>query len=163
MYFCGVDPGKEGAFVIINEDKEIVGFKKMPTIPFKKTTLQFDILGIVSFFKFTFSELSPLKVFIEQIHSAPGQGVVSAFSMGEGFGILKGVLASLTIPHSLVEPNVWKKELMAGLPKDKMASVVVASRLFPGCHDVLKKVKGAPDHNMADALLIAEWGRRHSS
>lgn len=50
-----------------------------------------------------------------------------------------------------------KKEMLAGRGKEKDASRLRALELFPHLQEELKLKK---HHNRADALLIAEWGRR---
>ena len=53
----------------------------------------------------------------------------------------------------------WQKELLPrgtqGTQALKKASLDIASRLFPKQKDIVKK------HKDGDALLIAEWARRH--
>ena len=94
---------------------------------------------------------------IEKIHSMPGQGVASMFSMGEGFGIWQGILQAFFMPTTFITPQAWKKALMAGMPKEKDASRIRAIQLFPSVAEELKLKK---HHGRADALLIAEFLRR---
>jgi crossover junction endodeoxyribonuclease RuvC len=164
-YFLGIDPGQEGAFVLLHPKLGIICHKKMPIIKLKnknKVNVHYDTLNIISFLetvKFTYEEVH---VFIEEISAAPGQGVTSMFSMGYGFGLLVGILSCIGLPHTRVRPNIWKAALLKGLPKEKMASCVVATRLFPKAQEILALPRGGLDHNIADALLIAEWGRQSS-
>lgn len=166
MYFLGIDPGQEGALVLIDSKRQVLLFKKMPIITIKsnnKTTKHYDILNLVAFFKIIKEQYADTHIYIEQIGAAPEQGVTSMFTMGMGFGLILGIIGAMEIPHTRVRPNIWKGKLMAGLPKEKLASCVAASRLFPKSVDMLRTTKGKLDHNIADALLIAEWGRLHSS
>ena len=78
------------------------------------------------------------------------------FNFGKGFGLWLGILAGLGIPHTLVTPQAWKKEMMQGMG-DKDAARIRAQELFPHCVDSLSRKK---DIGRADALLIAEYGRR---
>lgn len=164
MYFLGIDPGQEGAFVLIHENKHLEQYRKMPVIKMtskRKVKIYYDVLAIVSFIS-SVKKLCPnTHVFIEKSQAAPGQGVVSMFSTGYGFGLLVGVIAAVGLDYTLVAPKDWKDDLMRGMPREKIASVVAASRLFPQCLPMLHRPHSKlPDHNMADALLIAEWGRR---
>lgn len=97
--------------------------------------------------------------YIEKVGAAPGQGVTSMFNFGKGYGMWLGILAALKIPYTLVTPQAWKKAMMAGMAKEKAASIVRATQLFPEMADrlTLKKHDGR-----AEALLIAEYGRRMS-
>lgn len=161
-YALGIDPGQEGAFVLLHPKLGIICHKKMPIIKLKnksKIKVHYDTLGIMAFLETVKGTYEDVHIFIEEISAAPGQGVTSMFSMGYGFGLLIGIISCLGIPHTRVKPNIWKGKLLAGLPKEKMASCVVATRLFPKAVDILLLPKGGLDHNVADALLIAEWGK----
>jgi crossover junction endodeoxyribonuclease RuvC len=99
-----------------------------------------------------------LLVVIEKVGAMPKQGVASVFTFGYGFGVWIGALAALEIPYQLVTPQAWKKLLMAGEPKEKDASRVVARRMWPSqTEESLSRKK---DHGRADAALLAEYGRR---
>lgn len=164
----GIDPGQEGALVLLAPIFGSIGvitYLKMPVIKLKnngKYKIHYDIDHIISFITEIKSKYANTHVFIEEIHSAPGQGATSMFSMGFGYGLLCGIISTLKCPLTTVRPQVWKKELMAGMPADKLASCVIVGRLFPGALPLLKTPRGKPDHNIADAILIAEWGRRQS-
>jgi crossover junction endodeoxyribonuclease RuvC len=98
-------------------------------------------------------------VFLESVHAMPGQGVRSMFSMGKGFGIWLGILAALGLRYELVTPQAWKREMMAGMGREKDASRLRALQLFPQLGPELARTR---DHGRADALLIAEYGRQRS-
>jgi crossover junction endodeoxyribonuclease RuvC len=95
---------------------------------------------------------------LEAVHSMPKQGVASSFSFGRGLGIWEGILSALAVPYVKVAPQTWKKVMMADAPHDnKDASRIIASRLFPQMEGYFTRKK---DHNRAEALLMAEYGRR---
>jgi hypothetical protein len=89
-----------------------------------------------------------------------GHGSIASFSLGYSFGVWVGILAALEIPYQLVSPQTWKAALMKDSPKEKDASRIVADRLFPGQRENWWPLK--KHHGRADAVLIAEWGRRQS-
>ena len=99
-------------------------------------------------------------VYLEQVNAHPEQGVSSMFTFGQGFGYWGGILAVYAmlfgLPHTLVTPQRWKKTTMAGMSKEKDASRVRVVQLWPDMHGQL----GAKTRGRADALLIAEHGRR---
>lgn len=160
-YYLGIDPGQQGAFVLIDSSKKIVQVKKVPTLQVGKK-VHFDTLGIITFFTVVKNTYPSTHVFLEQISSAPDQGVTSMFSMGYGFGLLVGILTCVGLPVTQVRPAEWKGVLLKGIPKEKLASCVIASKLFPSSEEVFRGPRGGLDHNIADALLIAEWGRRQA-
>lgn len=81
----------------------------------------------------------------------PRMGVTSAFTFGQGYGMLEGFLVALGIPYDLVAPGTWQKALGCLSRGDKNVTKKKAQQLFPG-----QKVT----HYTADALLIAEHCRR---
>ena len=148
MIYIGIDPGKNGGIAKINTD---TGFVK--TVTFSEESLISELEGYFMFDK------SPLRCVLEKVNAMPGQGVVSMFNFGMTFGFIQGVLKAYEIPYELVTPQKWKKEFSC--TSDKNTSIEVCKRLFPNVNlkatDRCKK-----DHDgMAEALLIAEYGRRH--
>lgn len=148
MIYIGVDPGKNGGIAKINTD---TGFVK--TVTFSEESLISELEGYFMFDK------SPLRCVLEKVNAMPGQGVVSMFNFGQNYGFIQGVLKAYRIPYELVTPQKWKKEFSC--TSDKNTSIEVCKRLFPKVNlkatDRCKK-----DHDgMAEALLLAEYGRRH--
>jgi crossover junction endodeoxyribonuclease RuvC len=90
---------------------------------------------------------------IEQVSAMPGQGVSSMFSFGDSFGSVRGILAAFKIPLYRVTPARWKHAMeLTGAAKD--ASISKVMERYPGTR--LRK----KDDGIADAVLIAEYGRR---
>ena len=89
--------------------------------------------------------------YLEKVHAMPKQGVSSTFKFGLNYGFLIGCLTALRIPFEFVTPNTWQKALSCQSKGDKNVTKAKAQQLFPH----LKII-----HTIADALLIAEYGRR---
>lgn len=148
MIFIGIDPGSSsGAMAIIGHDDEI------KIIPFNERSWVDELNYIV-----TTSNRKNIFTIVEHVHSMPKQGLSSTFSFGTNFGFIQGMLAALNIGYQLVSPNKWKKEF--GLGKDKDASIITAQRLFPGVNLNRTEHSRKLDNNMAESLLMAEYGRR---
>ena len=145
MYYIGIDPGKSGAMVILNDKQvaSIVPFDEIEYIRTLKKILLKDkcVVGC-----------------LEKVNAMPKQGVVSMFNFGKNFGFIQGVLMSLGISYELVTPQKWKKEF--SVTSDKNTSIEVARRLFPEVN--LKRTERSikDDDNIAEALLMAEYARR---
>lgn len=149
----GIDPGLDGA-IAIREDEKIFLFDT-PTLEIrngKKKKRLCDTQGMVHIFKPYIGK--DVHVGLEKIHSMPGQGVASMFSMGEGFGTWKGLIAMAGFKLTLITPQAWKKKMMHGMGKEKDAARVRAIELFPNMYMELKRKK---DHGRADALLLSEY------
>ena len=153
MINIGIDPGLDGA-IVVRSDGEIL-IHDTPTLTIqngKKKKRQCDAYGMAHILKAYIGK--DVHVALEKIHSMPGQGVASMFSMGEGFGIWKGLIAMAGFKITLIPPQTWKKKMMNGMGKEKDAARVRAIELFPEMYEQLKRKK---DHGRADALLISEY------
>ena len=153
MVYIGVDPGKNGglAWIIDGEARA-----KRLTL----TTLATDIASICRNAEMLWQEVT---CYVEQVHAMPHQGSVSTFSFGENYG---GILWTLVAVNSLVPadmeinivtPQKWKKAM--GVTADKRTSIRRCKELFPDV-DLRATARCKKDHDgMAEALLIAEYGR----
>jgi len=97
---------------------------------------------------------------IEKVHSFKGQGIASSFSFGMGYGMLQGLCEGVGWGYQLVTPQAWKKLILAGTQKDKGAACQYVHKLFPDV-DLKATPRCKTDHDgMADAICMAEFGRR---
>ena len=168
MLSIGIDPGVSGAVALLGDGGMILSIHDAPTIHVKigkKNRAQYVETQMLTLLRAA-KNAGTVQAFIENIHSMPGQGVTSMFSMGFGFGLWIMALTALEIPYTRVEPARWKKDLGIVAKADKAASVVRALQLFPRCVDLKREYKRNGQvletylDGRADALLIAEWGRR---
>ena len=152
-YVMGIDPGAKGAIAILTDTGSLVEVWDMPTLEIKvgkatKTRISPEVLA---------EELrnwdSVRAAFMEAVSSSPQMGVSSAFAFGEGFGVVKGVLAALQIPLVLVPPAKWKRDM--GLNQSKDGSRAKAIAKWPRHAGEFKLVK---HDGRAEAALIGLWG-----
>lgn len=154
-FLIGVDPGAHGALAVISPSGRLVRMIDMPVVEMKvgkamKLRVSPELLA---------HEMSSYggnaHAWVEQVTAMPGQGVSSMFAFGESFGIVKGVMAGLGIHIHTVTPNKWKKAMELNAGKD--GSRARAIQLWPENAELFKRVK---DDGRAEAVLIAEFGRR---
>lgn len=150
----GIDPGLTGALALLEVSgggrTVDVQFADMPTARVGKGSVIIEAILAEQI-----RQLRPDSAYVELVHSMPSQGVVSTFTFGMGFGIVRGVLAALAVPTRYLPPQQWGRAV--ALPKGDDASRVRACQLFPAVAPQLRRVK---DHGRADALLIALAGYR---
>ena len=139
---CGIDPGKTGAIALLYPDGKAY-IEDMPVLG-----KEINGASIAS----TFEAFPPDHVYLEAVNSF-GMGRQSAFNFGQGVGVLKGVMAALRIPYTLISPAKWKASY--SLNRDKDASRLLATRLFPESAEHFERKK---DDGRAEALLIAKYG-----
>jgi crossover junction endodeoxyribonuclease RuvC len=119
----------------------------------KVTKREVDVHGLVSVFR-DCAHYSPV-VWIENVHSMPGEGAAGAFTFGKVVGLITGAAVALDLVVERVTPQVWKRAL--NVLADKEATRARASALLPthASKWPLKK-----HHNRSEAALIALYGAR---
>ena len=137
MRALGIDPGKGGGIAWVTDDNAMAW--KMPAT-------ERDLWDLLSAMKANVDHC-----WIEKVHSMPGQGVKSMFTFGQHYGMLRAFLIAARIPFEAIPPGTWQRGMSCLTKGDKNVSKTRAQELFPSL-----KIT----HATADALLIAEWGRR---
>lgn len=148
----GIDPGYSGALACIHPvgSGGVVTTYPMPIVAkeLDEESLSKLITGI-----------NPGIVVMEKVHAMPGNGVVSSFRFGQIYGQIITLIKMLRYRLELVAPQTWKAEVLRDTAKDKQAAIDYCTRAFsldcmilPGCRK--------PSHDIADAICIAEYGRR---
>lgn len=141
MKIIGLDPGMNGAAVLMEPNGDVVDIAR-----FNKLT-QMDIADMLK----EWANYDDSFAFLEKVHAMPKQGVSSTFKFGLGYGFLIGCLTCLKIPYEFITPNTWQKALSCQSKGNKNITKAKAQQLFPEQKII---------HATADALLIAEYGRR---
>lgn len=143
-----IDPGKNGGLVLRSRN-EILSVDAMPA-----TCM--DLTELLESYKLKAIQANEtLTAYIEVVHSMPGQGTVSMFTFGQGFGHLEQALADFRIRTVKVQPNAWQTALSLsskGKTKREHKNVLKqrAQELFPNIKVTLGN---------ADALLISEYAQ----
>ena len=144
--YLGIDPGKSGGLALIT-------MTGMPT-PFKVTTWKMPATEADLWEVLERMPKGTLAI-LERVHAMPKQGVTSCFTFGQGYGMLKMGLIAARISFINPTPQAWMKRLSFSTKGDKNNSKRKAQELFP----MVPKIT----HAIADALLLAEYGRRMHS
>ncbi len=147
--FVGIDPGKTGAIAFVHRSR--VSSESLPYVGDEP-----DIVVIGQWLREFSVGRNPV-VALELQHAMPGQGVVSMFTLGKGYGMLLATCYFAGLRVLLPRPAQWKKDMGIPPKSDKEYSRQLAQRLFPEVNLHLKK-----DHGRAEALLLAEWARKQS-
>ena len=148
--FLGIDPGSKGAISIINEDGTFFNSVDIPKIG-KYYDLR-KINQLISEHQVHFAHIE-----FQQVMGK--EGIVTAFTIGFGYGILVMALEANNIPYEEIRPTAWKKE-MGLINKDKAASVRMAQKMYPEGEFV--GPRGGLYDGRAESCLLAESARRKS-
>jgi hypothetical protein len=134
----GIDVGKSGGIAAISDGQTLA--MKMP----ETVGDLVDTLRELAVRGYTIA-------YVERVHTSPQMGVVSAGTFMRGLGNIEAACQALGIRLLWVSPAVWQRSLGCLTKGDKNVSKRRAQEMFPDL---------AITHAIADALLIAEYGRR---
>jgi hypothetical protein len=157
-YYLGIDPGKSGAFVLIDYKGMFIRHWDMPLIG--RVITAHAICDI--FKQIQLMGIKPFTV-IEKPHSRPTDARNSIATYHWEAGQLMLAVA-FDFPVQLIQPSVWTRSLHIGLPEDlsaKKKSFMAFCHLYPDLAQDDSFLCGKKIYDgRIDALLIAEFGRR---
>jgi len=140
----GIDPGQSGGIVFIDGGR-------MYAYPMPRT--EADTWECLNGYC-----LDERFVYLEKVGPMPKQGVSSTWKFGQHYGMLRAFLIACGVPFETVSPAKWQRAMGCLTKGDKNVSKRKAQELFPNA-TVYTKTKTIT-HAVADAMLIAEYGRR---
>lgn len=145
----GIDPGQEGGYAVLAPDLQPYACP----LPLNGKELAVNTMS------FWLRHHRHALVILERQQPMPKNGSIASFKLGQMYGSLLGMLSSAGMHTELVSPKTWKDLILPGTAKDKPAAVAYCGRAFPAVTLILPRCRVAHD-GMADALCIAEYGRR---
>lgn len=146
--FIGIDAGMRGAFAIIYPDHQ-----RLFPIPYLEDE-NIDTFRIVG--DLPFNDFNNVFVYIEKVWRP--------VSLVRNAGILEGIMLVNDLPVYRVAPSTWRKEILGNSHATKEDAINYCLENFPDINLLRTKKSRVPDHNFAEALLIAEYAKRkHSS
>jgi hypothetical protein len=174
VIFIGVDPGKTGAVAALEADGRVRLVRPMPLVASNAGRPEYDLDAIKNFLLEWNREQGGAFATVERLQPLPAKvrrkdgsvlelgGTIANFNRGASLG-WAWMLCALEIPFVLVSPRRWQAVMLEGTPAyaaGKARAILAAHRLFPGVS--LKPTKRArkDSHDVAEALLLAEFGRR---
>lgn len=163
-YYLGIDPGKQGAFVVIDENSNVVEKFGTPLIG-----KEYDCQGIISILtKYQYERIG-----LENPDVIFGIGKSAVASLFHCVGLIEGMMLGLNIPFLLIKPKEWQKECWKHVKTQKKAdgktndtkatSIIAAVNLWPKENfKITNSGNASKNHNegMVDAVLVAEYVRR---
>ncbi len=160
MNSIGIDPGINGAVVVIGPNGKIVEIHDMPTLADGakgRRAINAPLLASIVY------KSQAAKAFVELVGPRPGEGAVGAFGFGRSRGVIEGVLAAAGISLTMIAPPVWKRAAgIAPGKENKDSARAAAIARWPANADLFARRK---DIDRAEAALIglagiAREGRR---
>jgi crossover junction endodeoxyribonuclease RuvC len=146
----GCDPGLNGAVVLWDDDLDALIIKDAPTLQIKVGKATARTIYNDAEYARIIRELAPDRANVEQVGGITGQSASASFNFGAGYGLLRGILATLQVPVTFIPPAVWQARLR--VPPGKDGSRLRASQIFPAYAQMFARKK---DDGRSDAALIA--------
>jgi hypothetical protein len=156
QYYMGIDPGaKSGSIAIVSEDGRDYQVVCMGSSGKSLMTAR-DISDLLE-------SLQPkiIKAYLEEVKNKPGEGGNSIWTFSGNYHHLEMALTAYKVRFEKVRPQVWQSYMRCRTGGDKNVSKKKAQELFPEPVDILTGLAVRITHSRADALLIAEYGRRY--
>jgi hypothetical protein len=163
-YYLGIDPGKQGAFVILDDSSNVI--EKIGTPLIGK---EYDRQGIIEILK----SREFHKIGLENPSVIFGIGKSAVASLSNCVGLIEGIMLGLELSYVLIQPKEWQKECWKHVKVQKKAdgksndtkatSTLAACNLWPReDFKITNKGSKSVSHNdgMIDACLIGEYVRR---
>lgn len=163
-YYLGIDPGKQGAFVVIDENSNVVEKFGTPLVG-----KEYDRSAIVSILK----KYPYERVGLENPDVIFGIGKSAVASLSHCVGLIEGMMIGIGVPHIMIKPKEWQKECWKHIKVQKKAdgktndtkatSIIAAVNLWPKeDFKITNSGNASKNHNegMVDAVLVAEYVRR---
>lgn len=157
MIFVGIDCGKQGGIVVIDEKENIMEKHIMPVIKIGKK-IEYDIERI-SFLVSRWYEMKDAHVFVEKQYPRPITSKRACFDIGYGYGILLTALKISGLSTEIVTPQTWMK-VMKISSKNGKGSISYCLKKYPKEDwTATERAKKVAD-GLTDACAIAIYGKR---
>jgi crossover junction endodeoxyribonuclease RuvC len=152
----GIDPGLAGGLAVVDlDDGRIVHVElcRTPTAMVRRgrqRKREYDAAAMRDLLlRWHEPPDAPAEIVLEHQGARPGQGVVSMFRTGLGFGLWAGLIAGSGLAHRVVAPSAWKRH-HGLIGSDKRASRLLAQSRAPSLGPI-----AVADEGCAEALLLA--------
>jgi hypothetical protein len=145
----GIDPGVKGGIALLTDTGRPLG-----TLDLTARTESM----VADSFKTWAAHYPGAKVFIEKEQHIKGDGAGGSFTFGSVYGLLRGLAWAHFGRPRYVYPMTWQSALGCMTSGAKNISKDKARELF-SVYD-MEMGRWGITHAIADALLIAEYGRR---
>lgn len=159
MNILGIDPGKDGAAVLLRDGSHVHAVLASELLCGQSWEASHS--EVTRWFRLVYTTWGLDLVVLERLGGRPGEGATSARTMGVGWGLWLGAASALGVPVIVPTPQRWQREILADLPGDTKARAVAWCRAhLPGL-DLTPGRRRVPHDGLADAACLAVYGRRH--
>ncbi len=155
MKFIGIDPGLSGGLALLDEKGKVLEAVGMPDT-------EAGLWLLLSKWSHE-ARLEPLKGYLEKVRASPQMSKGSIWTFAQGYGSLRAFLIAAGIPFEDVAPQRWQRFVGVRDKTGARALKDVDTTAKKNRHKAMAQAlfrSVTVTHKLADALLIAEYGRR---
>ena len=152
MNVLGIDPGLDGALVVVRNGRVVAQCCTRDLCPDGYVAERMDAL--VS--EWCGLHLVDVAV-LERVSARPGEGVSSSFKFGFGYGLWRGILAGRVQTVIEPTPQAWQKVVLRDIPGEGKARAVARAAQVAGL-DLTPGRRRKPHDGLADATCLAIYG-----
>jgi len=167
MITVGIDPGKSGGLMAVN-DKGVVVLKEV--MPIKADgTIDSDKLFLLISSVVGMEDEEEVRFGLEKVHAIFGMSAKSCFQFGMNFQACISALDIAGARWEFIQPKTWQKEVFEGMNEiknskgkrdTKKMALMACQRMYPDV-DLTPTERATKAHDgLTDALCIAEYLRR---
>ena len=157
--YVGIDNGLDGGISEIG-GKFVLYARPMPTV--KQPKGRIVDVEIIAVSAQIWKEQGSTVILEEASKHSPGK--LALCSTWDSFASIRTVLTLAKVRFIIVRPQEWQREFWKqprGVKVDtKISALAAAKRLWPDETWLASQRCSVPNHNLVDAALIAEYGRR---
>lgn len=154
----GIDPGKDGAAVLLVGDSDHMALMLAPVVGGKKWEA---VHALITGWLRSAHATYPIDLAVLELHAGrQGEGAGSARTIGVGWGLWLGALSGLGIRVIMPTAQSWQKALLADMPGEgKDRAISYCLQALPSL-DLTPGRRRVPHSGLADAGCLALYGRR---
>jgi hypothetical protein len=151
-YFIGVDPGKRGAFSVVDDKSKLIDMWRIGEL----YDMRIKLIPYID---------KPYVLLIEKAFAMAAhgrqQGATSMFNYGQGYGELIGMFKTLQFKYHEIHPRSWMMKIFSKMQvgASKQQSKEFCKAMHPDVSFIPKKCRVVHD-GLTDATCIAHYARR---
>ena len=155
MIVIGIDPGKSGGIVVINDgentnDSPMAEMHKCPPSPINMASILRNARNTA------WVQQDKIVVAIEKVWAFPTDARSAAFKFGVNYGMWLGIIGSLDLPFMEVPPKTWMKSYDP-VPKIKNERKEYLKNTCTTMYKEMFLYNKNITYAVSDAALIALW------
>ena len=155
MIVVGIDPGKNGGIVVINDgentnDSPMAEMHKCPPSAVEMSNILRGSMNTA------WSQQDRIVVAIEKVWAFPTDARSAAFKFGVNYGTWLGIIGSLDLAYMEVPPKTWMSSYDP-IPKNKKERKEYLKQTCTTMYNEMFLYKKNITYAVSDAALIALW------